>query len=204
MHLAEIDALLAAEGIVKPVSIAIEENVPETVRKLRAARLKRKLKRIEASKGRAGDNHYKRKRMKRREEYQKYDLKWRRDRYHRQFKTVEGRYNRARELWARRLSPEMMADCMSLEEFSRLMKYKPDKVRELYPGIKVDSRTRNLDNYREYHERYRNRYPNEDRIIDCMYKIVRNDVSRAYTLDNVLVLDQYTHMVYYDSIYDNV
>lgn len=204
MDLDAINALFAEEQIAKPISITIEENVPETVRKLRAARLKRKLKRIEASKGRAGDNHYKRKRMKRREEYQKYDLKWRRDRYHRQFKTVEGRYNRARELWARRLSKEQMENCMSLEDFRRLLEYKPDKVRELYPGIKVDSRTRNLDNHRDYHERYRNRYPNEDRIIDCMYKIVRNDTSRAYTLDNIIVLDQYTHMVYYDSIYDNL
>lgn len=204
MDLAAVDRLFAAEGITKPISIEVVENVPETVRKLRAARLKRKLKRIEASKGRAGDNHYTRKRMKRREEYQKYDLKWRRDKYHKQFKTVEGRYSRIRELWARRLTPEQMESCMPLDDFKRLMEYKPDKVRELYPGIKVDSRSRNLDNYSEYHERYRNRYPNEDRIIDCMYKIVRNDISKAYTLDNIIVLDQYTNLVYYDSICDNV
>lgn len=200
--LAEVNSLFAAERISTPISIEVEENVPETVRLLRAARLKRRLARIEASKGRAGDNHYKRKRMKRREEYRKYDLKYRRDKYHRQFKTVEGRYAKAKELWARRLATT--DDCMSFEEFARLMEYKPDKVRELHPGIKVDSRYRNLDNYREYHDRYRNRYPNEDRIIDCMYKIVRNDVSKPYTLDNVLVMDQYTQHVYYDSIYDSI
>lgn len=202
MDLAAVNALFAEEQIAKPVSIEIEENVPETVRKLRAARLKRKLKRIEASKGRAGDNHYKRKRMKRREEYQKYDLKWRKNKYHKQFKTVEGRYNRIRELWGRRLTPEQVNDCMSLADYQRLMDYVPPKVRELKPGVIVDSRHRNIHKYNG--DYYQNAYPNEERIFDCMFKIVRLDNTKLYTLDNILVIDLYTSLVYYDSICDSI
>lgn len=196
--LADVDSLLTGMRI-----RAEPEVLPEVVRRLRAARLKRRLDRIEASKGRAGDNHYKRKRMKRREEYHKYDMVHRRNRYQRQFKTAETRYKRARELWAKR--GVNLADCMSLDEFRRLMEHKPAKVRELYPHIITDSKRRNLHEYPKYDQRYRNRYPNEDRIIDMgMYKIVRNDTSRAYTLDNVIVLDQYTGLVYYDSICDSI
>jgi len=203
--LEKVDALLAEKRVKAPISIETEPNVPETVRRLRAARAKRRLDRIEASKSRAGDNHYARKRLKRRIEYQKYDRKHRQNVYRREFATHENRYKRQQRLWLRRIPKERLPAQMSLEDYSALLSYVPPKFREIASNVRAGTKRHNLSEI-QAECRYVNSYENEDwqSVEQFIHSIFRIDTSKDYTLDNVVVMDELTKRVLFDGELDRL
>lgn len=203
--LTEVNSLLAEQRVLAPISVEIEENVPETVRRLRIARARRRLNAIEAAKSRSGDNHYARKRLKRRIEYHKYDRVHRKNVYRREFKNHENRYKRQQRLWLRRISKERLERCMSVEDYSALLSYVPPKIREMYPHVRAGGRNHNLDRV-PAELRYANQYPNEEWkcVEDYIHSIVRVNGEREYTLDNVIVVDELTRRVLFDCTLDRL
>lgn len=179
-----------------------EKHLPKVVKRLRAARLERRIRQARVLKNtkRSGKTHYKARRKQARIEY----WKWERPsqlRYKKKLVEVpELRYKEVvRKYWKKRLTEEQLANVMSVEQYVQLMNHVPEKLYELTPGVIPDSRYRNLEQYVRDNTLYSNAYPNVDntKVINTFHKIVRLDTSKSYTLDNVLVIDLYTNLVLY-------
>lgn len=177
-----------------------EKRLPKTVRKLRAARIKRKIYRQTViKKARAGDNHYKRKRKKRNETRWKYEREGQLRYKEKLYSNPATRYFEIkRRCWKKRLTEQQLSEVMSQEEYIKLMEYVPERLYEMRSGVIVDSRHRNLDKY-SIDELLVNSYPNQKQsaINSFFHKIVRLDITKSYTMDNILVIDLYSNLVLY-------
>ena len=196
-----------SERIVEPRAT----RVPDVVRKLRQARLKRRMDRsirLGRTK-RAGKGHWKaRKAAKRKERQAAWYKRERKKLRERQLADPPRRYKEIlRRKWKPRLAGKinsetgmsLLAEVMTQDQYCWLMAYQPDVVFELHPDVIVDTTARNLDSFLE-DDRYILRAIDNSSyvsVIDTYHKIVRLDTTKSYTLSNILVVDYYSNLVYY-------
>lgn len=196
-----------SERVVEPRAT----RVPTVVRKLRQARLKRRMDRsvrLGRTK-RSGKSHWKaRKAAKRRERQAAWYKRERKKLRERQLADPPRRYKEIlRRKWKPRLAGKvnpatgrlLLEEVMTQEEFCRLMAWTPEVLFELHPDVIVDTVSRNLDSFLE-NDRYILRAIDNSsyvRVIDTYHKIVRLDTTKSYTLDNILVVDYYSNCIYY-------
>lgn len=217
IKIGSIDELLNAMALERTVSVSERDagsratRVPTVVRKLRAARLKRRMDRsvrLGRTK-RAGKSHWKaRKAAKRRERQAAWYKRERKKLRERQLADPPRRYKEIlRRKWKPRLAGKvnpatgrlLLEEVMTSDQYCWLMDYQPDVLFELHPDVIVDTKARNLDSFLE-DDRYILRAIDNSsyvRVIDTYHKIVRLDTTKSYTLDNILVVDYYSNCIYY-------
>jgi hypothetical protein len=180
-------------------------SVPDVVRKLRVARLKRRMRRQEVlgRTRRSGATHWKARKAKRKAERKK-AWKRRSKQKHRKARMNDParRYKEIyRTQWKRKLKnqPHLLAECMTQEEYVRLMEYVPDRVFELAEDVTLDTKYRNLASKVADGSWVTTSYPNSQgsRVMDVYHMILRLDTSKSYSLQNVIVVDYYSRLVYY-------
>ena len=177
------------------------KGLPKAVRDVRVARLKTRMYRqIVLRKSRAGESHYKRKRLRRNEKRHKYERPGQLEYKRKLYANPETKY---REVWRRNWKPyiseKLLAECMSKDEYVQLMRYVPERAYELAEGVITDSKRKNIAKFLIQNRLLVNSYPHESKepINNLFYKIVRLDTSKSFVLDNILVIDLYTNLVLY-------